>query len=153
MDCVIKDVDIMGGFRIKKRMTARPSAIESPSKVILSDSEKNSKFLKWCELQSAEVSKSDTLRHERGVRVVWEARFSQSPTSHTTRTHTLSCLRVSDFETSTLCNSHRFRNFDFFSESLKITFEGLSIALGLVVIFFLIHYVHVLLGVDFEFIT
>ena len=61
--------------------------------------------------------------------------------------HRLSCLRVSDFATSTLYNSHEFGNFDFFAELLKLTFGGLSIALGLVPFFFgpkTPHYVHVL---------
>ena len=122
----------------------RPSAIESPSKIKCSDSGKTSKFLYWCERQRVEVAKSDALRHERRWVPYSTAGKIHKVRQVTPHTHRLSCLRVSDFETSTLCNSHHFRNFEFFSESLKITFEGLSIALGLAVIFFLIHYVHAL---------
>ena len=88
-----KDVDIMGVFRIKKKITTRPSAIESPSKVILSDSEKNSKFLKWNELQSVEIANPDTLRHERRcVCGVTCRTLGKSSLSH----HTHTASRVSE---------------------------------------------------------
>ena len=80
-----KDVDIMGGFRIKKRVRdlVRSNALQKLTKVA---QVKIQNFQIRASYRALKLQNPTLWDTRGGARVVWEARFPQSPTSHTTRT-------------------------------------------------------------------